>query len=56
MTVTHGLGAAPEFVIPVAYGDGVTVTVGIAVSDTTTFTYDVPDGVTLANVIWLAGK
>jgi hypothetical protein len=56
MTITHGLGAAPLFVMLEPYGDGITVPVNVAISDTTSFTVNVPDGVTVANVIWLAGK
>ncbi len=56
MTITHGLGAAPKFVMLTPYGDGITVSVGVAVSDTTSFTVDTQDGVTVGRVMWLAGK
>jgi len=56
MTITHGLGGAPLFVMLEPYGDGITVPVNVAISDTTSFTVNVPDGVTVANLIWFAGK
>lgn len=56
MTITHNLGDTPLFVMLEPYGDSITVPVNVAISDTTSFTVNVPDGVTVANLIWFAGK
>lgn len=56
MTITHNLGDTPLFVMLEPYGDSITVPVNVAISDTVSFTVNVPDGVTVANLIWFAGK
>ncbi len=56
VTITHGLGGAPLFVMLEPYGDGITVAVSVVISDATSFTVNVPDGVTVANMGWFAGK
>jgi hypothetical protein len=50
VTITHGLGGAPLFVMLEPYGDGITVAVSVVISDATSFTVNVPDGVTVANM------